>query len=1135
MRLKIEKRGDGEMKGFFAKRVKRFIALVLTVCVCLPGFNPVTEVTVAAEGGFDAVIKFNYEKYGTGVESFSVGSKTGVLTTPTVTTREGEECWEISTTEGGEYLYIDFDRSIGSSLEDGSVYDIEIDYLDLGKGFLYLWYDDLNYGKQLCGEIYGENTKAWKTYKLTLENAGFSGGLNGHDFMMSVRTQMRWTDSKSDVSAFVKEMRVKRRRNAQPVLAESYIEESGNIFCHTDEEKLAKVTYTNTTAEEQMFAATYRLVDDYGVERWNKSETITVKGKGKQECKVNFDTDYCGLYTLYIDIKNESLDYRIKEDTLAIVKRNEDGSQSESMIVAAEAIRGYGFSEDVIREQYDIVKKANFAGVRGGEIDLLAESGLELLNQVFGAFSSRLNYAAWTMPETDEDFALFEQNVRSRVETMLKYGFHKYELWNEPNVAAFVNGQDPETMAEMQKRFYKIVKELDPEAIVTGLSITMLGGDSANYWYNGVMDKDFYKYIDGLALHPYEMRVVPEEAKMDLKLAEYKKGVVDKKGEDIVVFNTEYGHTTADNGVTSKVLADWFVRDTIIFKLSNVGDLNTPYNVVRKGPQDNDREESFGMTSPAQSDYNVEGKVMIPRAAYVTMAAMSYMITDTANHNAEWLERGENLHAGTIDSRKFNAKVMPMWVKSGTETVTMHLGTNKIDLYDGYGNKKTLESDDGIYTFYLTERMQYAVGDIKDYRLIGENRYSFDMDSLNSSNLGVSEIEISDNEETGADISIKTAFECEEKSREESDGKKTFAVLFRGEVGDMRHVEVDITKDGKLVSTASVPVTIIVPTTLSIDFEPSGNGGYDKWKGVITIQNNLKTMVEGGYIEFSEPQLFANLGRINLGFIPRDKTVRVKFDCPSIRQKGMYSLGYTVIFDSGNSYSEKQLVDFTMATYAENKPVIDGKADEGEWPTDTAMKADSSDYVKFFSNMENNNWRGTDDLSAEVRMMWDEEKLYMFSTVKDDVERNAAEEILKGWNGDSIQFGLYLVDGDEFVAIGDAGVNFHEFIIAKLDNGKIGTYMNKVQTTAQTPRLLETAETAIVRGDGVTTYEVSIPWAEITKDCWIPFKAETGVKIGFSILWNDDDGDGRRGWMEYASGIGQFKDSSQFTFLNLVK
>ena len=62
---------------------------------------------------------------------------------------------------------------------------------------------------------------------------------------------------------------------------------------------------------------------------------------------------------------------------------------------------------------------------------------------------------------------------------------------------------------------------------------------------------------------------------------------------------------------------------------------------------------------------------------------------------------------------------------------------------------------------------------------------------------------------------------------------------------------------------------------------------------------------------------------------------------------------------------------------------------------------------------------------------------------------------------------------------------------------------------------------------------MSVPWSEV-----IPpnTKApEVGDLFGFSMLVNDNDGTGRRGWMEYASGIGSYKDSSQFTYIELIK
>ena len=40
--------------------------------------------------------------------------------------------------------------------------------------------------------------------------------------------------------------------------------------------------------------------------------------------------------------------------------------------------------------------------------------------------------------------------------------------------------------------------------------------------------------------------------------------------------------------------------------------------------------------------------------------------------------------------------------------------------------------------------------------------------------------------------------------------------------------------------------------------------------------------------------------------------------------------------------------------------------------------------------------------------------------------------------------------------------------------------------------------------------------------------------MGFSVLINDNDGSGRRGWMEYGSGIGKSKDANLFVTMPLL-
>ena len=63
-----------------------------------------------------------------------------------------------------------------------------------------------------------------------------------------------------------------------------------------------------------------------------------------------------------------------------------------------------------------------------------------------------------------------------------------------------------------------------------------------------------------------------------------------------------------------------------------------------------------------------------------------------------------------------------------------------------------------------------------------------------------------------------------------------------------------------------------------------------------------------------------------------------------------------------------------------------------------------------------------------------------------------------------------------------------------------------------------------------TIYEMRIPWTELLSD---NHKAKEGDEYAFSFLINDNDGDGRKGYMYYNDGIGGDKLPSLFGKLRL--
>ena len=67
-------------------------------------------------------------------------------------------------------------------------------------------------------------------------------------------------------------------------------------------------------------------------------------------------------------------------------------------------------------------------------------------------------------------------------------------------------------------------------------------------------------------------------------------------------------------------------------------------------------------------------------------------------------------------------------------------------------------------------------------------------------------------------------------------------------------------------------------------------------------------------------------------------------------------------------------------------------------------------------------------------------------------------------------------------------------------------------------------------GENTLIYEIKVPWSEI-----FPKDYKIANSLNFSMLIADNDGTGRRGWLEFGRGIGDSKDASRFKKVMLVK
>lgn len=188
--------------------------------------------------------------------------------------------------------------------------------------------------------------------------------------------------------------------------------------------------------------------------------------------------------------------------------------------------------------------------------------------------------------------------------------------------------------------------------------------------------------------------------------------------------------------------------------------------------------------------------------------------------------------------------------------------------------------------------------------------------------------------------------------------------------------------------------------------------------------------------------------------------------------------------------------------------LIDGVLDD--WSPYMGLQLPSRDGQVLISG-----WQGSNDLSAEVRFAYDEESFYISATVTDDIQHPERHDAI--WSGDSIQI-AFSEDGQTY----GAEIGFSE------GNGNPEIWRWNAGTSTLG---IETIAFQSQREGNKTVYEAKLPWKAIF--------AESPVgkmkRVPFTMLINENDGNGRRGYVEWTGGIGKGKHAEQFGTLELVE
>lgn len=214
----------------------------------------------------------------------------------------------------------------------------------------------------------------------------------------------------------------------------------------------------------------------------------------------------------------------------------------------------------------------------------------------------------------------------------------------------------------------------------------------------------------------------------------------------------------------------------------------------------------------------------------------------------------------------------------------------------------------------------------------------------------------------------------------------------------------------------------------------------------------------------------------------------------------------SVIADTGTDIvSKRSKVQYVECRRAPRDAKLNG--DLGKWNLGDPIRIGEIGHTQA---LDPGKWSGPDDLSAHVWTAWDETSFYILAKVTDDVfhQGKTGGDI---WQGDSLQFAL---DPLHLEARGPGDV--YEIGIALTPKGP--QIYSWLAPAGRNTGLIESAKLVVKREGKLTIYQARIPLSELA-----PLKPKPGKTVGFALVLNDDDGEGRKGWLEWNSGVAMEK------------
>ena len=1021
------------------------------------------------------------------------------------TVREGRRCAVISA-DG------DSTRELGFDISDDKICDpkersveITVKYYDEGTSYFTVCYDAAG-GTELAEPVYIENTKEWKTHTFRLYDAvmknRYSGGC---DFSVSINAG-KYGTARSPLLLQSVSVEKKRQRGAEVSISSK---RAGNIFVNGEDINL-DISFKSCIYEKADYKVSYtvtnRLTDEIV---WTGSDRFELGADKTLKRSISYTPKEFGLYELktemesvdgvYASVEENKFSYSmfnsdmpLNEEYGTCVHFSGRDSAAVSPLIAMTGMKNVrdGFEWELY-EKSKGVYKLPASGDR-----FLADTEKSNLNMLLVLQGENTLYQdKKTLPETPEQleaFGKFIYNIVSDIGDRC----NMYEVWNEPNLSSFSLDTSPEAYVPVLKVTYENIKKANPNAVVMGCATAGIDHD----YFERVFELGGADYMDVLSYHYYfnDHKVMDEFVSLYDRLKKVEE-LIEKYKPSLKMEITEYGWPVNTYPTTKRFKSDNFLKTMAIYKKLPRLIRTYWYEFQDSGFDMIFRERNFGYVNYWENkDPYAAEEVYLSTAAYNSIINSSKLSDAYENGNTYVYKYGKNFRGNNS---------MMMWEENGAAEVSVKLGCRELTLYDDFGNGRTIYSDDGVFTFILGDTPIMAEGNMTEFEVC-ESPIKLE-----------TEFDVPSGEVTEFNPNLPEGYTIEYTPSEDitviGQEKNTLKFSFSGETGKESRIHTEIKKNGKLYTAGDITVRITASAEAEIAYLPYLSS-VSKAVIAVTVKNNRRDRAISGSVTMTEPKkITAKLPSVPFSDIEPQTGKKFYMYLPEFDGSGCFDFKAEIKIDGIEPFTVKCRNDNSFAKRCTVVPKIDGVIEKDEYYKEYALNTVDENVVNLFDNAI----KGENDLSGRFYVTYDDKKVYIAAEITDDVHYQFEEPGMM-WRGDGIQIGL-----------ADKTTSPH---LSK----EIGLSLrgSAVQTTGYSSEEFP-METAIKRSGTKTIYEIALPWKGVFGKGW---SIEGRKSIGFSVLANDNDGPdersnqaGRKGWIEYGSGIGRSKDTNQYVDLQL--